>query len=90
MGKNSSYIIYICVFRISTDLFQGCDLLKTALRDNSERVVTSAQQILLPSFAVWAHELGRLEHSLLHTVLRDLEELVKAIPLYLHACVVLT
>ena len=75
----SCVLVYSCIFISS----QGSDLLKTALRDNSERVVTSAQQILLPSFAVWAHELGKLEHNLLHTILRDLEELVKAIPLYL-------
>jgi len=31
----------------------------------------------LPSFAMWSYELGRLEHSLLHAILRDLEELVK-------------
>ena len=76
LGPFSRFTAQMCPF------FQGCDLLKTSLRDNSERVVTSAQQILLPSFAVWAHELGRLEHSLMHTILRDLEELVKAIPLY--------
>lgn len=55
--------------------------MKTALKDASEKVVTSAKQIFLPSFAMWAYELGKLEHSLLHGILRDLEELVKAIPL---------
>ncbi|XP_052816582.1 RAB11-binding protein RELCH homolog isoform X2 [Mya arenaria] len=57
---------------------QGSELLKTALRDSSEKVVSSAKQIFLPSFAMWSYELGKLEHNLLHSLLRDLEELVKA------------
>ncbi|XP_052230319.1 RAB11-binding protein RELCH homolog isoform X2 [Dreissena polymorpha] len=60
---------------------QGSELLKVALKDTAEKVVTSAKAILLPSFAMWAYELGRLEHSLMHSVLRDLEELVKDIPM---------
>ncbi|XP_060602850.1 RAB11-binding protein RELCH homolog isoform X2 [Ruditapes philippinarum] len=54
---------------------QGSELLKMALKDSAEKVVTSAMQIFLPSFAMWAYELGKLEHSLLHGILRDLEEL---------------
>ncbi|KAL4235190.1 hypothetical protein ACF0H5_006828 [Mactra antiquata] len=57
---------------------QVSELLKTALKDTSEKVVMSAKQIFLPSFAMWAYELDKLEHSLLHSILRDLEELVKA------------
>jgi hypothetical protein len=34
----------------------------------------------LPSLAVWADELDKLQHNLIHSVVRDLEELVKAIP----------
>lgn len=61
-------------------IFQGCELLWTALRDPSERVVTSALHVFLPSLAAWAEEMDKLQHSLIHSVVRDLEELVKAIP----------
>ncbi|XP_022335472.2 RAB11-binding protein RELCH homolog isoform X2 [Crassostrea virginica] len=54
---------------------QGCELLWTALRDPSERVVTSALHVFLPSLAAWAEEMDKLQHSLIHSVVRDLEEL---------------
>ncbi|KAK3085392.1 hypothetical protein FSP39_002678 [Pinctada imbricata] len=54
---------------------QGSELLRTALKDCSEKVVTAAQQIFLPSFASWAYELEKLEHNLLHSILRDLEDI---------------
>lgn len=57
-------------------------MLKTALKDSAEKVVVAAKQIFLPSFAMWAYELGKLEHSLLHSILRDLEELVKVATLH--------
>ena len=75
MSKLQYYLIPI----ISIFLLQGCELLRTALRDGSEKVVTAAQQTFLPSFAAWAYELENLEHNLIHSILRDLEELVKAI-----------
>ena len=58
---------------------QAFDLLQISLRDPSEKVQRSALQVFLPSFAAWAYELGRLEHQLVHAMLRDLEDLVKAI-----------
>ncbi|XP_060073461.1 RAB11-binding protein RELCH homolog [Ylistrum balloti] len=63
-------------FICDTDKFsQGFELLQTALKDNSERVITAAQQVFLPAFAVWAQELDKLEHNLINTILKDLEEL---------------
>jgi len=55
-------------------------MLKTALKDHSERVIMAAQQVFLPSFALWAKELDKLEHFLINVIVKDLEELVKAIP----------
>lgn len=63
-------------------LFQGYELLKTSLNDSAEKVCTSARQVFLPSFALWAVELHRLEHNLLHSILGDLEDLVKALPCF--------
>ncbi|XP_041376691.1 RAB11-binding protein RELCH homolog [Gigantopelta aegis] len=51
------------------------DLLRLALRDSSEKVVSSALHVFLPSFAAWAYELGHLEHQLTHSILRELEEM---------------
>ncbi|KAJ8302481.1 hypothetical protein KUTeg_018877 [Tegillarca granosa] len=62
---------------------QAYELLKSALKDSSERVVMATQHVFLPSFASWAFELGKLEHNLIHSVIKDLEELVKATPYYL-------
>ncbi|XP_025114881.1 lisH domain and HEAT repeat-containing protein KIAA1468-like isoform X4 [Pomacea canaliculata] len=56
---------------------QAYDLLQISLRDPSEKVQHTALQILLPSFAIWSFELGRLEHQLVHSTLRDLEDIVK-------------
>lgn len=68
-------------FISDTDKYtQGCELLWTSLKDPSERVVMTALHVFLPSLAVWADELDKLQHSLIHSVVRDLEELVKAIP----------
>ncbi|XP_067652799.1 RAB11-binding protein RELCH homolog [Haliotis asinina] len=65
-------------FICDTDKFaQGSELLKIGLRDSSEKVQQATLHVFLPSFAAWAYELGRLEHELLHSVLRDLEEIVK-------------
>ncbi|KAL3860033.1 hypothetical protein ACJMK2_010206, partial [Sinanodonta woodiana] len=66
-------------FICDTDKYsQGFELVKIALSDSSERVVASALHVLLPSFAFWAYELGKLEHSLLHSILKDLEDLSSA------------
>lgn len=54
----------------------------SALNDPSDRVVTAAQLVFLPSFALWAYELGKLEHDLANVLLRKMEELVKAHPLF--------
>lgn len=54
---------------------QGYELLKTSLNDPAEKVCTSARQVFLPSFALWAVELHKLEHNLLHSILGDLEDL---------------
>uniref|UniRef100_K1PHE9 Uncharacterized protein n=1 Tax=Magallana gigas TaxID=29159 RepID=K1PHE9_MAGGI len=63
-------------FISDTDKYtQGCELLWTSLKDPSERVVMTALHVFLPSLAVWADELDKLQHSLIHSVVRDLEEL---------------
>ncbi|KAL5022360.1 hypothetical protein ScPMuIL_001515 [Solemya velum] len=54
---------------------QGSELLRKALKDSSQRVVTATLQIFLPSLASWAYELSHLEHSLIHSIIQDLEEL---------------
>jgi hypothetical protein len=74
------YITDYYFFKISSFLlFQAFDLLQISLRDPSEKVQRTALHVFLPSFAAWAYELGRLEHQLVHAMLRDLEDLVKAI-----------
>ncbi|KAK7505693.1 hypothetical protein BaRGS_00002964 [Batillaria attramentaria] len=54
---------------------QAFDLLQISLRDPSEKVQRTALHVFLPSFAAWAYELGRLEHQLVHAMLRDLEDI---------------
>ncbi|KAK6185475.1 hypothetical protein SNE40_007698 [Patella caerulea] len=54
---------------------QGFELLHKALKDGSEKVLSAALHVLLPSFATWSYELGKLEHHLLHTILRELEDI---------------
>ncbi len=57
--------------------FQGSDLLQTSLRDPSDRVSQATQKVFLPSFAMWASELGRLETDLIQYFVVKLEGLVK-------------
>ncbi|XP_048752282.1 RAB11-binding protein RELCH homolog isoform X2 [Ostrea edulis] len=54
---------------------QGCELLWASLKDSSERVVMTTLHVFLPSLAIWADELDKLQHNLIHSVVRDLEEL---------------
>lgn len=61
-------------------VFQGFELLKISLNDDSEKVCCAARQVFLPSFALWAVHLHKLEYELLHSFLRELEDLVKALP----------
>ncbi|XP_062567299.1 RAB11-binding protein RELCH homolog [Saccostrea cucullata] len=66
-------------FICDTDKYtQGCELLWASLKDSSERVVTASLHVFLPSLAAWADELDKLQHSLIHSVVKDLEELVKS------------
>jgi hypothetical protein len=48
-----------------------------ALKDTSEKVVIATQHVFLPSFAAWAYDLDKLEHNLIHSILKDLEEMVR-------------
>ncbi|XP_064641709.1 RAB11-binding protein RELCH homolog [Lineus longissimus] len=43
---------------------KGFELLKKGLEDSSEKVVIATQQVLLPAFACWARDIGRLESDL--------------------------
>lgn len=61
-------------------LFQGYDLLMTALRDPKEKVHRATLHVFLPALGMWSRELGRLEHHLMHNLLKHLEDTVKAIP----------
>ncbi|ESO82885.1 hypothetical protein LOTGIDRAFT_108770 [Lottia gigantea] len=54
---------------------QGFELLKKSFKDGSEKVLTACLHVFLPSFASWSYELGKLEHHLLHSILRELEEI---------------
>jgi len=53
-------------------------LLFTALNDSSDRVLEAVRQIFLPSLAVWAMNLGRLESSLLSSFIDRIEKAVDA------------
>ncbi|XP_052822976.1 RAB11-binding protein RELCH homolog isoform X2 [Octopus bimaculoides] len=66
-------------FICDTDKYgQGFELLKISLNDDSEKVCCAARQVFLPSFALWAVHLHKLEYELLHSFLRELEDLVKS------------
>ncbi|XP_077982155.1 RAB11-binding protein RELCH homolog [Glandiceps talaboti] len=56
---------------------QGCELLLTALNDSNEMVVSAAQSVYLPSFAMWAYELGKLESHLCALFVKKIEHCVK-------------
>ncbi|CAG5116113.1 unnamed protein product, partial [Candidula unifasciata] len=56
---------------------QGYDLLMTALRDPKEKVQRATLQVFLPALGMWSRELGRLEHHLIHNLLKHLEDTVK-------------
>ena len=47
-----------------------------ALKDTSEKVVIATQHVFLPSFAMWAYDLDKLQHNLIHSILRDQEDMV--------------
>ncbi|XP_035825823.1 RAB11-binding protein RELCH, partial [Aplysia californica] len=53
---------------------QGYELLMSALKDSKERVQRAALHVFLPALGMWARELGRLEHQLMHSLLRQLED----------------
>lgn len=72
-----TFYIHFCM--VSSVSFQGSELLRIALRDSSDRVVRAAQHVFLPAIASWAYRLGKLEHTLINSILRELEELVKAL-----------
>ena len=55
----------------------------SALTSGQEKVRRAALTVFLPALGMWARELGRLEHQLMHAMLRLLEDTVKAIPLLL-------
>jgi len=51
-------------------------LLFSALNDSSERVLDAVKHIFLPSLAMWAMNLGRLESSLLSSFIDRIEKVV--------------
>uniref|UniRef100_A0A2C9LVS6 TOG domain-containing protein n=1 Tax=Biomphalaria glabrata TaxID=6526 RepID=A0A2C9LVS6_BIOGL len=56
---------------------QGYELLMAALKDPKEKVHRAALQVFLPALGMWSRELGRLEHHLMHNLLKHLEDTVK-------------
>ncbi|XP_059148848.1 RAB11-binding protein RELCH-like isoform X1 [Physella acuta] len=56
---------------------QGYELLMTALKDSKEKVHRAALHVFLPALGMWSRELGRLEHHLIHNLLKHLEDTVK-------------
>ena len=47
------------------------------LSDGSEKVVSAAHQVFLPSFAMWALELGRIESDIVSYFVQKLDNLVE-------------
>ena len=59
------------------DKYQSTEtLLFSALNDPSDRVLDAVKQIFLPSLAVWAMNLGRLETCLLSSLIDRIEKVV--------------
>ncbi|CAL1537767.1 unnamed protein product, partial [Lymnaea stagnalis] len=46
----------------------------TALKDPKEKVHKAALHVFLPALGMWSRELGRLEHHLMHNLLKHLED----------------
>ena len=73
MFSSVVYLPCVVVF-----VWQCLELVLTSLDDISDKVVTMGQQMLLPVFALWAVELGRLETDLLITFIQRMDDLIQA------------
>lgn len=62
---------------LSVSLWQGFELLLSALGDPSERVVSATHQVFLPAYAAWTTELGNLQSHLIPTLLNKIEKLLR-------------
>ena len=56
---------------------QVCQLMLGTLSDASEKVMLAAHQVFLPSFAMWALELGRIESDIVSYFVQKLDNLVE-------------
>ena len=56
---------------------QVCQLMLDTLSDVSEKVTSAVHQVFLPSFAMWALELGRVESDIVSYYVRKLDNLVE-------------
>lgn len=62
----------------NVDKFQSTmQLLFTTLNDSSERVIRALEQVFLPSLAMWAMELERLEMNFVQAFLDSIEKVVQ-------------
>ena len=52
------------------------ELLLRSLHDSTDKVVATAEHIFLPSFGMWAMELGRLETGLIQAFVDKIANLV--------------
>lgn len=71
------YILPVFVFVVVFFLWQGFELLLSALCDPSERVVSATHQVFLPAYAAWTTELGNLQSHLIPTLLNKIEKLLR-------------
>ena len=62
---------------MSVSVWQGFELLLSALGDPSERVVSATHQVFLPAYAAWTTELGNLQSHLIPTLLNKIEKLLR-------------
>lgn len=53
---------------------KGQELLVMALCDKSEKVVNIALQVFLPSYAMWAKSLDKLDDSLIATIITNIKD----------------
>ena len=72
IASSSRLLIPMDVFSLCV---QGTELLTDALGDLSGRVLAATQQVFLPSFAMWASEIGRLQSDLLQLFVDKMEKL---------------
>uniref|UniRef100_A0A914X366 HEAT repeat protein n=1 Tax=Plectus sambesii TaxID=2011161 RepID=A0A914X366_9BILA len=68
----------VCLYIEDRDKFsQVSNVVQRALTDSSQKVIQSAQSVLLPSFAVWAESIGKLQLGVAALFVRKLLQLLQ-------------